>query len=121
MEEILRLRLGEIIDQFLGKQPQLEEKYKTVFETEENIAKKPEPKNSARDKPDPLYPITNKEDVVTIIHTLDILTQSQRKQLTKKINDHFITKNVKYLNTVVYFCAYRGSINAAVLCEHLMV
>ena len=30
-----------------------------------------------------------------------MLTQSQRKLLTKKINDYFITKNVKYLNTVM--------------------
>ena len=46
--------------------------------------------------------MTYSEDVITIIHTLEMVSASQRKQLTKKINEYFISKNVKYLNTVMY-------------------
>jgi hypothetical protein len=41
------------------------------------------------------------EDAVTIIHTLDMLNPAHKKVLTKKINDFFITKNIKYLNTAM--------------------
>jgi hypothetical protein len=42
---------------------------------------------------------------VTIVHTLDMISGEQRKALTKKINEYFITKNVKYVNNAKY-CYY---------------
>lgn len=45
--------------------------------------------------------VSNSEDAVTIIHTLNMVTSAQRKDLTKKLNDHYISKNVKFLNTLM--------------------
>jgi hypothetical protein len=38
------------------------------------------------------------EDAVTIVHTMTIISNDQKRILTKKINEHFITKNIKYVN-----------------------
>ena len=46
------------------------------------------------------------EDIVTIIHTLDFVSIPEKKHLIKRINDYFISKNIKYVNTMKYTFVY---------------
>lgn len=56
---------------------------------------------------------------MTIVHTMGAITTDQRRALTKRVNEHFITKNVKYISNAKYASSL-SRFNAAMICQFLM-